>query len=197
LSQKVPLVILAAALLHSACQGPTKAQSAGPPPAVPVTFALATQEAVPVELHAIGTVEASSVIQVKPQVAGELTKADFVEGSMVNKGDLLFEIDKRPYIDAQRQAEALLAKDTALLQQAEANLAHDTAQAKKASSRTRRTNSIARTPTPCTLPFAPIRPQWRARGRPSPTMKRRSTGPSWMWIIAMYARRLPGAPETS
>jgi multidrug efflux system membrane fusion protein len=109
-----------------------------------VTFAVATQEAVPVELHAIGTVEASSVIQVKPQVAGELTKADFVEGSMVNKGDLLFEIDKRPYIDAQRQAEANLAKDTALLQQAEANLAHDTAQAKYAEADAERFGQLAK-----------------------------------------------------
>ncbi len=144
MSHKVFLVIIATALLQSACQGPTKAQSAGPPPAVPVTFAVATQEAVPVELHAIGTVEASSVIQVKPQVAGELTKADFVEGSMVNKGDLLFEIDKRPYIDAQRQAEANLAKDTALLQQAEANLAHDTAQAKYAEADAERFGQLAK-----------------------------------------------------
>lgn len=111
---------------------------------MPVTFAVATQEAVPVELHAIGTVEASSVIQVKPQVAGELTKADFVEGSMVNKGDLLFEIDKRPYIDAQRQAEALLARDTALLQQAEANQAHDTAQAKYAEADAERFGQLAK-----------------------------------------------------
>ncbi len=96
------------------------------------------------ELHAIGTVEASSVIQVKPQVAGELTKAHFVEGAMVNKGDLLFEIDKRPYIDAQRQAEASLAKDTALLQQAEANLAHDTAQAKYAEADAERFGQLAK-----------------------------------------------------
>lgn len=138
------IAVLAATLMHSACHGPTKAQSAGPPPPVPVTVAVATQEAVPVELHAIGTVEASAVIQVKPQVAGELMKADFVEGAMVNKGDLLFEIDKRPYIDAQRQAEAALAKDTALLQQAEANLAHDTAQAKYAEADAERYGQLAK-----------------------------------------------------
>ena len=96
------------------------------------------------ELHAIGTVEASAVIQVKPQVAGELTKADFVEGAMVNKGDLLFEIDKRPYIDAQRQAEAALAKDQALLEQSEANLAHDTAQAKYAEADAERFGQLAK-----------------------------------------------------
>jgi len=97
-----------------------------------------------VELHTIGTVEASAVIQVKPQVAGELTKADFVEGAMVNQGDLLFEIDKRPYIDAQRQAEAGLAKDQALLEQAGANLAHDTAQAKYADADAERYGQLAK-----------------------------------------------------
>jgi multidrug efflux system membrane fusion protein len=144
LSYKFILVVVAAVLLQSGCQGPTKAQSAGPPPPVPVTFAIATQEAVPVELHTIGTVEASAVIQVKPQVAGELTKADFVEGAMVNQGDLLFEIDKRPYIDAQRQAEAGLAKDQALLEQAGANLAHDTAQAKYADADAERYGQLAK-----------------------------------------------------
>ena len=126
------LAFFASLVLVSSCKAPAKAQFAGPPPPVPVSVAVATEEAVPVELHAIGTVEASAVIQVKPQVQGELTKAYFTEGAMVNQGDLLFEIDKREYIDAQRQAEAALARDTALLAQSEANLAHDTAQSKYA-----------------------------------------------------------------
>ena len=116
------------------CKGPTEAHSAGPPPSVPVTVAVATQESVPVELHAIGTVEASAVIQVKSQVAGELIKVEFVEGGYVNRGDLLFEIDPRPYEDALRQAEAAASRDNAQLNQAKANLGRDVAQLKNADS---------------------------------------------------------------
>jgi len=87
-----------------------------------------------VEIHAIGTVEPSSIVQIKSQIAGELLTVHFVEGEDVNKGDLLFKIDPRPYEEALRQAEAALQKDTAQLRQAEANLGRDTAQAKNAQS---------------------------------------------------------------
>ena len=119
-------------LATSACTGPTKTQSAGPPPPVPVSTAVATQESVPNEIRVIGNVEASAVIQVKSQVAGELTRVHFVEGGFVNKGDLLFEIDARQYQDALRQAEAAIARDSAQLRQAEANLAREKAQSKTA-----------------------------------------------------------------
>src|ERR1041384_5428306 len=62
------------AIFLANCQSAPKVQSSGPPPAVPVSVAVATQESVPVEVHAVGTVEASAVIQVKSQVTGELTK---------------------------------------------------------------------------------------------------------------------------
>jgi multidrug efflux system membrane fusion protein len=91
-----------------------------------------TEEAVPIEIHAVGTVEASATVQVKSQVAGELVKVRLVEGGNVSKGDLLFEIDSRPYKEALRQAEAALAKDLAQLRQAEANLARDSAQSRNA-----------------------------------------------------------------
>jgi multidrug efflux system membrane fusion protein len=115
--------------LLAGCQAP-KAQSSGPPPAVPVSVAVAAEESVPNEIHAVGTVEASSVIQVKSQIAGELVKVAFTEGSDVHEGDLLFQIDSRPYQEALRQAEATLARDTAQMHQAEANLAKDAAQSK-------------------------------------------------------------------
>jgi multidrug efflux system membrane fusion protein len=99
---------------------------------VPVSIATATQEAVPIEIRAVGTAEASAVIQVKSQIAGELMRVAFVEGGNVNKGDLLFEIDPRPYQQALRQAQAAISRDEAQLRQAEANLARDTAQSKTA-----------------------------------------------------------------
>ncbi len=84
----------------------------------------------PNEIHAVGTVEASSVIQVKSQIAGELVNVAFTEGADVHEGDVLFEIDPRPYQEALRQAEAALARDTAQMHQAEANLTKDAAQSK-------------------------------------------------------------------
>ncbi len=124
--------IVVVLLTACGCKGPTKIQSAGPPPPVPVTTAIATQESVPNDIRVIGNVEASAVIQVKSQVAGELTRVHFAEGAFVNKGDLLFEIDPRPYQDSLRQAEAAVARDSAQLRQAQANLAREKAQSENA-----------------------------------------------------------------
>jgi len=95
---------------------------------------VAKTESVPIEIRAVGTVEASAIIQVKSQVAGELIRVQFTEGGNVNKGDLLFEIDPRPYQQALRQAEAAVSRDQAQLRQAQANVARDTAQSKNADS---------------------------------------------------------------
>ncbi len=104
---------------------------AGMPP-VPVSVAKAVQESVPSELRVVGTVEASSIVRVKSQIAGQLERVHFTEGQNVAKGALLFEIDSRPYREALRQAEAALVRDRAQLRQAEASLAREAAQAKNA-----------------------------------------------------------------
>jgi multidrug efflux system membrane fusion protein len=101
-------------------------------PAVPVTVATAAQRDFPIQLRPIGNVEAYSSIPVKAQVAGELVRIHFTEGQDVRKGDLLFEIDRRPYEQALRQAEANLNRDLAQQKQADANLARDQAQAQNA-----------------------------------------------------------------
>jgi len=126
------VALLAVALITAGCQSPRAASGPGAPPSVPVSVEVAAQEPVPTELHAVGTVDASSIIQIRSQISGELTRVAFMEGGNVNKGDLLFEIDARPYREALRQAEAALARDTAQLRQAEANLARDQAQSKNA-----------------------------------------------------------------
>jgi len=97
-------------------------------PGVPVTVAKAVETSVPVEVHAIGNVEAWSSVQIKSQVAGILTHVDFTEGQEVRKGQLLFQIDPRPYQDTYNQAAAAVARDQAQLQQAQANQARDEAQ---------------------------------------------------------------------
>jgi multidrug efflux system membrane fusion protein len=128
-SYQFALLALLAALLLTGCNSP-KAQSAPAMPPVPVSVAVAAQESLPVDIRAIGSVEPFDTVQVKSQIAGQLMSVHFTEGGNVNQGDLLFEIDPRPYRDALRQAEAGLNRDQAQLRQAEANLARDTAQSK-------------------------------------------------------------------
>ena len=106
----VPLLLITLGLLTS-CSG-TKA---APPsnPAVPVLVATVEQKDVPLQLRAIGGVEAYSNVSVKTQITGELTGVFFKEGDDVKKGQLLFTLDKRPLEAAVKQAEATLAKDEA------------------------------------------------------------------------------------
>jgi membrane fusion protein, multidrug efflux system len=88
---------------------------AGPPAAsaVPVLAAMVEQRDVPEQVRAIGNVEPYSTVSVKTQITGELTGVFFKEGQDVKKGQLLFELDKRPFEAALKQAEGMLAKDEA------------------------------------------------------------------------------------
>ncbi|HWR58665.1 MAG TPA: efflux RND transporter periplasmic adaptor subunit [Thermodesulfovibrionales bacterium] len=105
-----------------------------PPPkkqAVPVKAATVAQKTVPVQIKAIGNVEAYSTVGVKSQIGGELSRVHFREGQDVSKGDLLFTIDPRPYEAALRQAEANLAKNTAQLENAREEVRRNTELVKK------------------------------------------------------------------
>lgn len=86
--------------------------------AVPVLVAPVVEKPVPVELRAIGNVQAYATVAVKAQVTGELTSVQFKEGQEVKKGDLLFTIDPRPFEAKLKQAEANLAKERAQMQNA-------------------------------------------------------------------------------
>ena len=104
----------------AACSGgrsePSKVRS------VPVTAGTVIQRTVPVQVRAVGNVEAYSTVSVKSQIGGELIRVHFKEGQDVQKGDLLFTIDPRPYEAALKQAEANLAKDMAQLENARSEL---------------------------------------------------------------------------
>jgi multidrug efflux system membrane fusion protein len=89
-------------------------------------------------------VEPIASVEVKSQVEGQLLAARFDEGTDVKKGDLLFEIDPRPYRESLRQAEADLAKDLAQLRQAEANLERDRAQLRNAEADAERYSELER-----------------------------------------------------
>ncbi len=101
-------------------------------PPVPVLIAEAVAKDVPVQVTAIGNVEAYSTVTVRSQINGELLKVHFTQGQEVRKGELLFEIDPRPSQADLSRAQANLSRDAAVLQQAEANLARDGALSKNA-----------------------------------------------------------------
>jgi multidrug efflux system membrane fusion protein len=82
----------------------------GRPPALVVTAA-ASQQDVPVQLKAIGTMEASESVTIRTQISGELIKVAFREGQDVQKGALLFQLDPRVYQATIRKAEATVARD--------------------------------------------------------------------------------------
>ncbi|HOV87179.1 MAG TPA: efflux RND transporter periplasmic adaptor subunit [Syntrophobacteraceae bacterium] len=83
--------------------------------AIPVTVAEAEQKNVPIQLRAIGNVQAYNTVTIRAQITGELLAVHFKEGQEVKKGDLLFTIDPRPFEARLKQAEALLAKERAQL----------------------------------------------------------------------------------
>jgi multidrug efflux system membrane fusion protein len=80
---------------------------------VPVTLAVAEQRAVPFELTATGTVEPLQTVAVQPQISGPLDRIAFTEGQDVEKGQVLFQIDPRPFQAALAQADAVLERDRA------------------------------------------------------------------------------------
>jgi len=119
------LLLVVTALAAAGCSdratGAPKGQPA--PPAVPVGATTAELKTVPVQVSAVGNVQAYTTVGVKSQVAGQIMRVHFTEGQEVKRGDLLFTIDPRPFEAALQQAEANVGKDTAQLRQMEAALA--------------------------------------------------------------------------
>src|SRR5947207_3558243 len=111
----VATTVLAAALLAAGCsrKGP------GGPPRVPVTIARAEQRPIPFEITATGTVEPLQTASVQAQVTGILTAVAFHEGDDVAAGQLLFQIDPRPFQAALAQARGMLGRDVAQAQNAQ------------------------------------------------------------------------------
>jgi len=120
------LGFLLLAVFSSGCSNENSKTAVSAP--IPVIVSTTTQKTVPVQLRAIGNVEAHSTVMVKSKVGGELVRVYFTEGQDVKKGDPLFTIDPRPY--------------DAALKQAEANLQRDLAKAKSASEDARRYESL-------------------------------------------------------
>jgi len=102
-------------LLLLGCNGKDAVQAAKPQqaPAAPVRIATVASRTMPVEVQAIGNVEAISTVSIKAQISGQLVGVHFKDGDFVKKGQLLFTIERPPFEAALRQAEGTLAKDEA------------------------------------------------------------------------------------
>jgi len=135
------VLCLAASMAASACGSNTSAAGpntgggrggrgrGGDGGAAPVVTAKVSERDVPVDIAAIGNIEAYAAISVRSQVTGQLTELAFREGDFVSRGQQLFTLDRRPFEAALAQADANLTRDKALLAQAEAQLSRDAASA--------------------------------------------------------------------
>jgi multidrug efflux system membrane fusion protein len=120
------LVVATSGLAWYVLHEPAKNASSHPPsavvPAVPVTAGLAETKNIPVYLTGLGTVQAFNTVVVKVRVDGQLDKVAFTEGQDVKAGDLLAQIDPRPFQAALDQTKAVKAKDEAQLENAKRDL---------------------------------------------------------------------------
>jgi RND family efflux transporter MFP subunit len=123
-SVSIPLV--SALLLFTAlgCSKGNVRASAPPPPPV-VEVAPVIQKDVPLEGEWVGSLDGYVNAQIQPQVGGYLIRQDYREGSLVRKGQLLFEIDPRPFQAALDQAKGQLAQAQAQMANAEINVNRD------------------------------------------------------------------------
>ncbi|HLM80099.1 MAG TPA: efflux RND transporter periplasmic adaptor subunit [Terriglobales bacterium] len=122
---------LAAAFALSGCGNNGQIQpprSAGGPPPAPVVVASVEQRDIPVQISAIGNVEAYQTVQIRSQVNGQIQRVLFREGEDVRKDQLLFQLDKRPF-----QAD---------LEKAIGQMQHDRAQAENSRLQAERYSSL-------------------------------------------------------
>jgi RND family efflux transporter MFP subunit len=124
--KKIFAGFIGAALLSSSlgCSNSNVRASIGPPPAK-VEVAPVIQKDVPVQGEWIGTLEGYFNAQISPQVNGYLIRQDYHEGAFVKKGQVLFEIDPRPFQAVLDQARAQLAQAQAQMGNAELNVKRD------------------------------------------------------------------------
>jgi membrane fusion protein, multidrug efflux system len=99
--------------------------------AIPVRAVRAVSEDVPLEMAAVGNVEAMESVDVKSRVAGQINRVAFAEGQSVSKGQLLFSIDRQTIERQMLEEQANLERDIAMEQQARAVAARDAAAEKQ------------------------------------------------------------------
>ena len=127
--------VVAARHLHAATE---TGQAAAPPPAVPVVAETVHQGDVRIYLRGVGTVIAYNNVIVRSQITGQIVKIAFNQGQTVHQGDLLAQIDPRPYQAQLDQAIANRDRDQAQLVNAQANLGRYTSLQQKGYASTQR-----------------------------------------------------------
>lgn len=118
--------LLGALIVVSGCQNKAAVPAQMPPPNVTVVDVI--QKDVPTTGNWVATLDGYVTAQIQPQVAGYLIKQNYREGSLVHKGDVLFEIDPRPFQALLDQAKGQLAQAKAQVVQAQGQLAQGKAQ---------------------------------------------------------------------
>src|SRR6201987_537613 len=126
MNKKIFAGFIGAALLSSSlgCSNSNVRASTGPPPAK-VEVAPVIQKDVPVQGEWIGTLEGYVNAQIQPQVSGYLIRQDYQAGAFVKKGQVLFEIDPRPFQAVLDQAKAHRAQAEAQMVNAALNVTRD------------------------------------------------------------------------
>jgi multidrug efflux system membrane fusion protein len=109
------VTLLLCGALAGCGRGQKNARASGPPPPVPVGVATVKQRDFPVYLTGLGSVTAFNTVSLKTRIDGQITQVNFVEGQDVKEGELLIQIDPRPYQVALEQAQANLQRDEAQL----------------------------------------------------------------------------------
>jgi membrane fusion protein (multidrug efflux system) len=125
------LFVAGAALALSVACSRSQAGPAQPPPPPTVSVIEVAPESVPVSTEWVATLDGYVNAQIRPQVSGYLIQTHYREGAMVKKGQVLFEIDARPFQAAVAQAQAQLARAQAELGRTERDVARDTPLAKE------------------------------------------------------------------
>jgi len=123
----VPTFLLAAAALAAStgCRNDNAAAAARSPAPPNVGFVSVVPEQIAVTSEWIATLDGMVNAQIRPQVSGYLVNRTYREGAFVKKGEVLFEIDRRPFEAVLNQATARLAESEAQLAKAERDLARD------------------------------------------------------------------------
>jgi RND family efflux transporter MFP subunit len=124
-------MLAAAVPLLQACGGSPSQAAQAPPPPPTVSIVSVSPETVPVSSEWVATLDGFVNAQIRPQVTGYLIQTHYREGSMVRKGQVLFEIDARPFEAIVAQASAQLAQAQAELGRTERDVARDTPLAKE------------------------------------------------------------------
>ena len=118
---------MAVAIATVSCARDTAATTNAAPPATAVRAVAAVTADVPLEITAIGNVEAVSTVEVKARITAPILRVNFTEGQDVRQGDLLFELDPEPSNRQIAEIEANIAKDAANARQSQANILRDEA----------------------------------------------------------------------